>query len=117
MPDTERNKQRVERPFEAFRSGDTNAFDDLIVEDYVQHNPQADHGLRAVKEFFAPAGRIDVEVHRWPASTSSAQRRGEDHRAVGRPTSGPGDHGERERHVQPAFIDCNRPVWWWSMIR
>ncbi len=64
MADTERNKQTVARLFEAFRAGDTDAFDELIVEDYVQHNPQAGNGLAAVKRFFAPVGPIDVEVHR-----------------------------------------------------
>jgi predicted SnoaL-like aldol condensation-catalyzing enzyme len=61
---TERNKQTVARVFEAFRAGDTDAFDDLIVEDYIQHNPQAGNGLQAVKAFFAPLGPVDVEVYR-----------------------------------------------------
>ena len=64
MSDLERNKKTVERLFEAFRAGDTDAFDDLIVEDYVQHNPQAGNGLQAVKEFFAPVGPVDVDVYR-----------------------------------------------------
>ena len=64
MADTERNKQTVARLFDAFRAGDTNAFDDLIVNEYVQHNPQAGNGLQAVKDFFAPVGPVDVEVHR-----------------------------------------------------
>ena len=64
MADTERNKQTVARLFDAFRAGDTAAFDDLIVEDYKQHNPQAGNGLQAVKEFFAPVGPVDVDVHR-----------------------------------------------------
>jgi predicted SnoaL-like aldol condensation-catalyzing enzyme len=64
VADTERNKQVVSRLFDAFRAGDTEAFDELIVEDYVQHNPQAGNGLQAVKDFFAPAGPVDVEVHR-----------------------------------------------------
>jgi predicted SnoaL-like aldol condensation-catalyzing enzyme len=62
--DTERNKQTVARLFDAFRAGDVDAFDELIVEDYVQHNPQAANGLQAVKEFFAPVGPVDVEVYR-----------------------------------------------------
>jgi predicted SnoaL-like aldol condensation-catalyzing enzyme len=61
---SESNKEAVGRLFEAFRAGNTDAFDELIVEDYVQHNPQADNGLRAVKDFFAPVGPVDVEVHR-----------------------------------------------------
>ena len=64
MADTERNKQTVARVFDAFRGGDVDAFDDLIAEDYVQHNPQADNGLQAVKAFFAPVGPVDVDVHR-----------------------------------------------------
>jgi predicted SnoaL-like aldol condensation-catalyzing enzyme len=64
VPDTERNKQTVARVFHAFRAGDIDAFDDLIVEDYIQHNPQAGNGLQAVKDFFAPLGPVDVEVHR-----------------------------------------------------
>lgn len=60
----ERNKEVVERLFDAFRAGDTDVFDELIVEEYVQHNPQAGNGLQAVKEFFAPVGPVDVEVHR-----------------------------------------------------
>jgi predicted SnoaL-like aldol condensation-catalyzing enzyme len=64
MAGIERNKQTVARLFDAFRAGDVDAFDDLIVEDYFQHNPQADNGLQAVKEFFEPLGPVDVEVHR-----------------------------------------------------
>lgn len=60
----ERNKEVVQGLFDAFRAGDTEAFDELIVEEYVQHNPQAGNGLQAVKEFFAPVGPVDVEVHR-----------------------------------------------------
>jgi predicted SnoaL-like aldol condensation-catalyzing enzyme len=36
----------VSRLFDAFRAGDIGAFDDLIVDDYVQHNPQAGNGGR-----------------------------------------------------------------------
>ena len=64
MADLERNKKTVERLFESFRAGDTDAFDDLIVEEYVQHNPQAGNGLQAVKDFFAPVGPVDVDVYR-----------------------------------------------------
>jgi predicted SnoaL-like aldol condensation-catalyzing enzyme len=64
MADTERNRQTVARLFDAFRAGDVEAFDDLIAPDYVQHNPQADNGLEAVKEFFRPVGPVDVDVYR-----------------------------------------------------
>ncbi|MER5181035.1 hypothetical protein ABT009_22160 [Streptomyces sp. NPDC002896] len=40
MTHTERNKQAVARVFAALRARDVNAFDDLMVEDYVQHNSQ-----------------------------------------------------------------------------
>ena len=62
--DIDRNKRTVSRLFDAFRAGDTNAFDELVVADYVQHNPQAANGLQALKEFFDPVGPLDVEVHR-----------------------------------------------------
>jgi len=64
MTDPQRNKQIVERVFDAFRVGDVEAFDNFIAEDYVQHNPQAGNGLEAVKEFFRPIGPVDVEVYR-----------------------------------------------------
>lgn len=64
MATTDQNKQTVASVFDAFRAGDVDAFDDLIVEDYVQHNPQAGNGLQAVKAFFAPVGPVDVDVHR-----------------------------------------------------
>jgi predicted SnoaL-like aldol condensation-catalyzing enzyme len=64
MADTERNKHAVARLFDAFRVGDTDAFDDLIVDDYVQHDAQAANGLQAAKDYFAPVGPVDVEVHR-----------------------------------------------------
>jgi predicted SnoaL-like aldol condensation-catalyzing enzyme len=60
----ENSKESVGRLFEAFRAGNVDAFDELIVDDYRQHNPQAADGLQAAKEFFRSAGTIDVEVHR-----------------------------------------------------
>ena len=64
MGTIEQNKQTVARVFDAFRAGDVDALDDLIVVGYVQHNPQAGNGLQAVKDFFAPIGPVDVDVHR-----------------------------------------------------
>jgi predicted SnoaL-like aldol condensation-catalyzing enzyme len=64
MATIDQNKEIVARVFDAFRAGDVDAFDDLIVADYVQHNPQAGNGLQAVKDFFAPIGPVDVDVHR-----------------------------------------------------
>jgi predicted SnoaL-like aldol condensation-catalyzing enzyme len=64
VADTERNKQTVARLFDAFRAGDVDALDDLIAEDYVQHNPQVANGLQAVKEFFRPVGAVDLDVYR-----------------------------------------------------
>jgi predicted SnoaL-like aldol condensation-catalyzing enzyme len=64
MSTSQQNKQTVARLFDAFRAGDIDAFDELIVDDYIQHNPQAGNGLQAVKAFFAPIGPVDVEVQR-----------------------------------------------------
>jgi predicted SnoaL-like aldol condensation-catalyzing enzyme len=63
MTDATQHKETIKRLFEAFRSGDIKVFDELIVEDYVQHNPQIDNGRAAVTAFFAAAGPVDVEVH------------------------------------------------------
>ena len=52
MATSEQNKHTVTRVFEAFRAGDIDAFDEIIVDDYIQHNPQAGNGLQAVKAFF-----------------------------------------------------------------
>ena len=64
MASTESNKETVARLFEAFRAGDTEAFGELIVNDYKQHNPMAGNGLQAVQSFFEQFGPVDVEVHR-----------------------------------------------------
>jgi predicted SnoaL-like aldol condensation-catalyzing enzyme len=64
MPSTEQNKQLVARLFDVFRSGDVSGFDDLIAQEYKQHNPRAGNGLEAVKGFFGQVGPVDVEVHR-----------------------------------------------------
>lgn len=64
MSTTERNKQTVARLYEAFRRKDVDAFDDLVAEDYAQHNPQAGNGRAALKEFIAAVGPLDVETHR-----------------------------------------------------
>lgn len=64
MASSDSNKETVARLFDAFRAGDTEAFNELIVDDYKQHNPLAGDGLQAVKDFFTQFGPVDVEVHR-----------------------------------------------------
>lgn len=64
MASTESNKETVARLFDAFRAGDTQAFGEMIVDDYKQHNPMAGNGLQAVQGFFEQFGPVDVEVHR-----------------------------------------------------
>jgi predicted SnoaL-like aldol condensation-catalyzing enzyme len=64
MQSSESNKATVARLFDAFRAGDTDAFDELIVEDYKQHNPLVGNGRQTVKDFFAQFGAVDVDVHR-----------------------------------------------------
>jgi predicted SnoaL-like aldol condensation-catalyzing enzyme len=49
----------VTRLYEAFRAGDTGPFDALIVNDYIQHNPQAGNGVATVKAFSAQSGPLD----------------------------------------------------------
>lgn len=64
MSDTERNKQTVVKLYDAFRKGDVDAFDDLMVDGYVQHNPHAGNGLQAVKGYFTQLGPVEMTVHR-----------------------------------------------------
>jgi predicted SnoaL-like aldol condensation-catalyzing enzyme len=64
MSSIEANTATVERLIAAFRSGDTAEFDELIAENYIQHNPQVPNGLAAVKEFFGGFGPVDVETYR-----------------------------------------------------
>jgi predicted SnoaL-like aldol condensation-catalyzing enzyme len=67
MTPTERNKQTAARLYEAFRRKDVEAVDDLVAEDYAQHNPQAGNGRAALKEFIAAVGPLDVEIYRMVA--------------------------------------------------
>lgn len=51
---TEANKRIVERFVEEVPvRGNLDALDELVAEDYVQHNPQAGQGRTGVREFFA----------------------------------------------------------------
>jgi hypothetical protein len=47
----------VARVFETFRVGDTDAFDDLIVDDYVQHDAQAANACRQSRITLPRSGR------------------------------------------------------------
>ena len=62
--DVEANKAIVRRVFDAFQAGDTRALDQLIVADYIQHNPEVPDGLQAVQSFFGGLGPVDVELVR-----------------------------------------------------
>jgi len=64
MPVATEHRQAIEQMYEAFRTCDTKAFDGLIVENYIQHNPRVDNGRAAMAAFFEAAGPVDVEVHR-----------------------------------------------------
>ena len=48
----ERNKQVVARFFEATGGGQLHLLDDLVAEDYIQHNPNDPQGLAGVRSFF-----------------------------------------------------------------
>jgi predicted SnoaL-like aldol condensation-catalyzing enzyme len=56
------NKQAAARLFEGFRTGDLSVIDELFVDDYVQHNPQAPDGRAATKALFAEFGPLDLTV-------------------------------------------------------
>ena len=48
----EHNKQVVARFFEAVGGGNLHLLDELVAEDYIQHNPQAGQGREGVRQFF-----------------------------------------------------------------
>ncbi|XPP27095.1 MAG: nuclear transport factor 2 family protein [Leucobacter sp.] len=50
---TEANRRIVERFVEEVPVRGNHALDELVAEDYVQHNPQAGQGRTGVREFFA----------------------------------------------------------------
>lgn len=60
----ERNTENALRLIDALRRHDLDALDELVAEDYAQHNPQAGDGRLAMKAFFASVGPLDIEVHR-----------------------------------------------------
>ena len=60
----ERNRETVRRFYEAFRTADLAAFESLVADDYVQHNPQARDGRQGLLEFISSVGPLDVQVHR-----------------------------------------------------
>lgn len=47
-----------------FRSGEIDAVDEIMVADYVQHDPDLETGRQAFKDHFRRLGPIDVKVHR-----------------------------------------------------
>jgi predicted SnoaL-like aldol condensation-catalyzing enzyme len=56
----EENKRLVERFFkEAFYERNLDVLDEIVAEDYIQHNPDAGHGRVGVRELFEKLPRID----------------------------------------------------------
>lgn len=66
----QRNTEHALRLLDALRNNDLDALDDLVAEDYAQHNPQAGNGRQAMKDFFGSVGPLDIEVHRTVAEGS-----------------------------------------------
>ncbi|MBQ7806091.1 nuclear transport factor 2 family protein [Rhodococcus sp. (in: high G+C Gram-positive bacteria)] len=57
MTDTEKNKRLVERLFEViYGQGDNlHIFDEVVAEDYIQHNPIAEQGRAGLRDLFTKA--------------------------------------------------------------
>lgn len=64
MTPEQRNKATVGRLYEAFRTGDVAALDDILATDFVNHNPQTTNGLEASKAQFGQVGAIEADLHR-----------------------------------------------------
>lgn len=64
MATTDQNKQTVERVFEGLRAGRLDIADELVRDDYIQHNPMGPNGRAAVKAAFALLGPQDLVTYR-----------------------------------------------------
>jgi len=64
MSDTTTNRAIVERLFAAMCSGDLTVVDELVADDFVQHNPQVQSGREAFRGFLAAVTPVESTVHR-----------------------------------------------------
>lgn len=64
MSDAPTNRAVVERLFAAMCSGDLAVVDELVAEDFVQHNPQVPSGRAAFRDFLAAVTPVEATVHR-----------------------------------------------------
>jgi predicted SnoaL-like aldol condensation-catalyzing enzyme len=60
----ETNKAVVSRLYEIFKAGDAAALDEVLAEDFINHNVQTQNGLTASKAVFAQVGAIDAQIFR-----------------------------------------------------
>jgi predicted SnoaL-like aldol condensation-catalyzing enzyme len=64
MSDTTTNRAIVERLFAAMCAGDLAVVDELVAEDFVQHNPQVQSGREAFRGFLAAVSPVQSTVYR-----------------------------------------------------
>lgn len=64
MSDTSTNRDVVERLFAAMCVGDLAVIDELVSEDFIQHNPQVPSGREAFRAFIAAVAPVEAKVYR-----------------------------------------------------
>ena len=64
MSDVAANRAIVERLFAAMCAGDLAVIDELVADDFVQHNPQVPSGREAFRGFIAAVAPVEAKVHR-----------------------------------------------------
>ena len=64
MSDTSTNRAVVERLFAAMCTGDLAVIDELVAEDFIQHNPQVPSGREAFRGFIAAVAPVEAKVYR-----------------------------------------------------
>lgn len=64
MVDTAANRSIVERLFDAMCTGKLEVIDELVADDFVQHNPQVASGREAFRQFIGAVAPVEARVQR-----------------------------------------------------
>ncbi|MGN6598543.1 MAG: nuclear transport factor 2 family protein [Actinomycetes bacterium] len=64
MSDPDSNRELVERLFQAMCSGDLDVIDELVADNFVQHNPQVQSGRQAFRDFIGAVAPVESKVYR-----------------------------------------------------
>lgn len=64
MSNISTNRAIVERLFAAMCAGDLAVIDELVADDFIQHNPQVPSGREAFRGFIASVAPVEARVYR-----------------------------------------------------